>query len=229
MGKLILIGVLTFLAVGATLDLMMLIMAAPTESEAPDGRTTADRFIAAQQDGETIPMPTLPRARRTPAKLENCTAAKLHPNPRAPMAGTVNRVVDGDTILVTVEGVEMRVRLWGIDAPERDQRKGDEATQHLKSLAPPGSRVVIHALTIDHYGRVVGNIGREAEWAVNFLMVAEGRAYHYRGEPSARNNTCLLEAEKTARQNRSGVWRNGPQGETRPWEHRRSRKRPDDL
>ena len=228
MGKLIIVGVLTFLAVGAALDLMALLMAAPTKSEAPDGRTTADRFIAAQQDGETIGMPTLPSARRTPATLENCTAAKLHPSPRAPMVGTVDRVVDGDTIRVIVEGVEMSIRLWGIDAPEKDQTKGDEARQHLEGMTPPGSRVVIHALTIDHYGRVVGNIGRESEWAVNFLMVAEGWAYHYR-EPSARNNSCLLEAEKTARQNWSGVWRNGPQGDTRPWEHRRSRKQPDDL
>ena len=34
------------------------------------------------------------------------------------MTGTVTRVIDGDTIVVMVDGIEMRIRLWGIDAPE---------------------------------------------------------------------------------------------------------------
>ena len=53
-----------------------------------------------------------------------------------PMTGTVIRVIDGDTIIVMVDGIEMRIRLWGIDAPERDQRDGAAAQRKLESITP---------------------------------------------------------------------------------------------
>ena len=55
------------------------------------------------------------------------------------MTGTVIRVIDEDTIIVMVDGIEMRIRLWGIDAPERDQRDGAAAQRELESMTPPDS------------------------------------------------------------------------------------------
>ena len=116
----------------------------------------------------------------------------MHGMTHPPMTGTVIRVIDGDTIVVMVDGIEMRIRLWGIDAPESDQKEGAAAQRELENMTPLDSRVVIHPLTLDRYGRVVGNIGNDSEWSVNFMMVAHGRAYHYK-EPSAMRNPCLLE------------------------------------
>ena len=96
-------------------------------------------------------------------------------------------------------------------------------------MTPPDYRVVIHPLTLDHYGRVVGNVGKDSEWSVNFLMVAHGWAYHYK-EPSAMRNHCPLEAERIAKDSRKGVWQDGANGGIRPWEHRRNRgKSPTDI
>ena len=145
------------------------------------------------------------------------------------MTGTVIRVIDGDTIIVMVDGIEMRIRLWGIHAPERDQRDGAAAQRELESMTPPDSRVVIHPLTLDRYGRVVGNIGKDSEWSVNSLMVAHGWAYHYK-EPSTMRNPCLLEAERIAKDSWQGVWQDGTNGGIRLWEHRRNRgKSPTDI
>ena len=57
-------------------------------------------------------------------------------------------------------------------------------------MTPLDSHVVIHPLTLDRYGRVVANIGKDSEWSVNFMMVAHGQAYHYK-EPSAMRNPWL--------------------------------------
>ena len=229
--KMIALGVLTFFTVGIPMECALDSIFTP-EPEPQSQRATSDRFIAAQREGQAVP-PINPEGNRKQQRRggigrKDCTAANLHPMAQSPMAATVLRVVDGDTLLVSVEGIEMKVRLWGIDAPEKDQRKGREAQRQLRMFTPPDSRVVIHPLSMDRYGRVVGNVGESSEWAVNVLMVAHGWAYHYR-EFSARTNTCLLEAERTARDSRSGVWISGVQGGIRPWEHRRNRENPPDL
>ena len=216
--KAILIGIIAFFAVGLpveyTLNRALL-------HQAPEVGTTANQFIAAQREGETVPEgsrpPNPPRDRRSPIiGRKDCTAANLHPiSQQPPMTATVIRVVDGDTLVVSVEGIEMRVRLWGIDAPEKDQRGGREAQRQLEALAPPHSKVTVHPLSMDRYGRVVGNVGEDSEWAVNVVLVAHGRAYHY-PEFSAKNNRCLLEAERAARDSRQGIWQNGEDGGVRP-------------
>ena len=222
MGKLIVLGVVVFLAAGICLNQAIdRIFSLEAEEKI---QATSDRFIAAQRDGETVPASRPGNGQRQPrpASREDCTAGNLHGTTHPPMTGTVTRVIDGDTIIVMVDGIKMRIRLWGIDAPEKDQRDGAAAKRALESLTPSDSQVVIHPLTLDRYGRVVGNIGKESEWSVNVLMVAHGWAYHYK-EPSAMMNPCLLEAEKIAKGSGRGVWQDGTNGGIRPWEHRRNR------
>ena len=229
MGKLIALGVLVFFAAGIALEHVIDTIFSPEAEEKI--QATSGRFIAAQRESETIPAnrPGNERQQPRPVSPENCTAANLHGMTHPPMMGTVFRVIDGDTIIVMVDGIEMRIRLWGIDAPESDQKDGAAARRKLETMTPPDSRVVIHPLTLDRYGRVVGNIGKDSEWPVNFLMVAHGWAYHYK-EPSAMRNPCLLEAERIAKDSRKGVWQDGTNGGIRPWEHRRNRgERPPNI
>ena len=109
----------------------------------------------------------------------------------------------------------MKIKLWGIDSPEMDQDHGTGAQRNLGAITPSGTRITIHPLTMDQYGQVVGTVGEPGEWSVNFLMVAQGWAYHYQ-EFSAKGNRCFLEAERLARDNRLGVWRGGSEGQSTP-------------
>jgi endonuclease YncB( thermonuclease family) len=227
MGKLIILGIAIFFIVGILMEAMIDNVFSP-EAEAEFNRS-ADQFIAAQREGEAITANTQPGGRKSRKPLNrqlarsDCDAANINSfNSHPPMTGIVTDVTDGDTLKATVDGVEMKIRLWGIDSPEMNQQYGAEARQHLESMTPPGSRVTIHPLSMDQYGRVVGNVGDDSEWSVNFLMIAQGWAYHYK-EFSAMGNPCFIEAERIAQDNRMGVWRNGAQGGKRPWDHRRQR------
>jgi endonuclease YncB( thermonuclease family) len=99
-------------------------------------------------------------------------------------------IYDGDTLRVNLNGTETRIRLCGIDAPERDQPLGIAAREHLRSLINRGNgSIVVVPVEQDQYGRRVAELyvqprsgqGYQAgeEIAVYAQMVADGYAYHY--------------------------------------------------
>ncbi len=67
--------------------------------------------------------------------------------------GTVRHVVDGDSLYI--KGVEPQIRLWGVDAPERDERGYQTAKDKLIDLAK-GERIGCETKDIDKYDRIVG-------------------------------------------------------------------------
>lgn len=68
------------------------------------------------------------------------------------LAGAVARVVDGDTFYL--DGVETRMRLWGVDAPEKDEVGAMEATEALANLVA-GRTLACEEMDRDRYGRIV--------------------------------------------------------------------------
>lgn len=90
--------------------------------------------------------------------------------------GTVVRIVDGDTFYLS--GVETRIRLWGVDAPERGAPGGAEATRALAEIAA-GRRVVCKHVDTDRYGRIVGQCFLASGEDVAALMIARGAAREY--------------------------------------------------
>ncbi len=190
-----------------------------------DGPPASGQFIQAQRHGEPIhPRPQDPADEgQAQARVpqERCSAVNLSNRAHPHFLGTVTDVIDGDTVNMRVEGAHMRVRLWGIDAPENNQPSGSTARQVLQSLTPVNSKAEIHPVEMDQYGRIVGVLGKGQDWSVNVLMVAHGWAYHVDAFDS-EGNPCLREAEKTARAHRMGVWRNGQNGGIRPWAHRKN-------
>jgi len=106
---------------------------------------------------------------------------------------TIRRVVDGDTVDVTLDlGFDIlynnRIRLLGIDTPEsrtrdlKEKSLGLAAKDRVKELCPVGSTVILRT-TKDgkgKFGRILGEIFVE-EQSVNKLLVEEGHAVEYFG------------------------------------------------
>jgi len=140
------------------------------------------------------------------------------PGDGAELAGRVERVVDGDTLVVRAGGERLRVRLLGVDAPESVRPNspvecfGPEASRRAHELLPAGSPVRL--LTdptqdrVDDYGRLIAYAfvpGRTAP--VNERLVREGYAqvYVYRRRAFLRLDAFRV-AEREARAEGRGLW-----------------------
>lgn len=130
-------------------------------------------------------------------------------------AGTVTRVVDGDTIVVKVDGAEEKVRLIGIDTPETvDPRKpvqcfGREASDRAKALLPVGTAVTLvnDVEPRDKYGRTLAYVYRSPDNAfINLDLVRDGYARVYTFPPNVAHVDAFRAAERDARQARRGLW-----------------------
>ncbi|MCR8712151.1 thermonuclease family protein [Campylobacter sp. W0066.1] len=66
----------------------------------------------------------------------------------------ISRVIDGDTIEAKFEDEKLKIRLFGIDAPESDQAYGKMATQFLKAIVL-NKEVVLNVKDEDKYGRIL--------------------------------------------------------------------------
>lgn len=95
----------------------------------------------------------------------------------------ITNIVDGDTVDMVIDvgfylTYSTRARLSGIDAPEprgATRRKGDAATDHLESMIPPGTKVVVRTSKDDSFGRWIVEIWLNGE-NVNEVMVKDGHA-----------------------------------------------------
>ena len=142
--------------------------------------------------------------------------ASGQPTSAESITGHVVGVADGDTLTVlTAEKRQVRVRLAGIDAPERRQPYGTRARQALSALAL-GRAARVEVEDIDRYGRAVGRVrvgGRD----VNAEMVRRGAAWvytRYNRDPS------LVPLEAEARAVRRGLWALPEAERVPPWEWR---------
>ena len=128
-----------------------------------------------------------------------CVAAA---HARADFCGRVVKVHDGDTLTVLAGGVERRVRLVGIDAPERGQPHGSAARRGL--AARVGGRVVqVIERGTDSYGRTLGSV-LVAGSDVNAAQVRDGYAWVYR---RFENDPALIAQEAEAKAAGRGLWR----------------------
>jgi len=67
--------------------------------------------------------------------LFGCTSSQRSFNSEKEIRGTVNRVIDGDTLYVLVITNTIKVRLADVDAPEKKQEYGQEAKKFVENLA----------------------------------------------------------------------------------------------
>lgn len=136
----------------------------------------------------------------------------------ASMTGKVLYVSDGDTLLIRMEdGRKEWVRLAGIDAPEKDQPGWLEAKEYLLQRIAKNA-VMVDSVGRDQYDRLIGvvTIGSDN---LNDEQVRAGHAWVYR---RYTESPALLQYEKQARVNRSGLWSEPDPVE--PWKWRRQRR-----
>jgi micrococcal nuclease len=98
--------------------------------------------------------------------------------------GTVHRIVDGDTLDVWIDlgfhiSVHQRLRLFGIDTPERGEPGWKEAGNYLKELLPEGSSILVETEKGDKYGRWIATVINAEGEDVNKSMIESGLAKYY--------------------------------------------------
>jgi len=139
-----------------------------------------------------------------------------HAGDEGVLYGPLVRVIDGDTLIVKVQGAALRVRLVGIDAPESDQRFGDIARYLLAGLID-GQECVLVYDEGDMYGRLVAHLWIGDTYA-NAEMVKRGMAWF--DSESAPDN-LLVSNEEEARDAKRGLWALPLEERVPPWEWRK--------
>lgn len=156
----------------------------------------------------------------------------LAKEPIRTIEGIVTKVSDGDTIQITDNlGTMVKIRLYGIDAPETTKRKkktdqiskpgqpyGEEAYQALRQKVKL-KQVSCDVYDIDKYRRLVAIVmlnGRD----INREMIAEGHAWAYRKYLRSPMAADYILSEEKARRDRKGLWQqDNPQA---PYEFRKA-------
>jgi len=180
---------------------------------------TKSRFAYVEADHvalwtETGQMMLIPQAQISAADRQWLAA-----HPVKVLRGKVIFVADGDTVgLLDAERKEHRIRLEGIDAPERGQAFGTQSRQALNDLIY-GQEVVVTYEKTDQYGRILGHIYWKDRW-LNRDQLASGMAWHYR---HFSGDAYLAELQKKAAAEKIGLW-SGVTPEP-PWRYRLTEKR----
>lgn len=127
----------------------------------------------------------------------------------------VVRVIDGDTIAITYNDIEEKVRLIGINTPETvDPRRpvqcfGKEATKEMKSLVS-GKEVGLEfddtQSLRDIYGRLLAYVYLPDGEMVNRKMLAEGYAYEYTYGKPYKYQKEFKSLQTLAENNKRGLW-----------------------
>ncbi len=132
--------------------------------------------------------------------------------------GKVVAVLDGDTIEVLHNGKAERIRLNGIDCPEKKQAFGQKAKQFTSSLTF-GKTVMVVPREKDRYKRIVGDVFLPNGVNVSYELVRAGLAWWYR---KYSDDVLLAVLELEAQLERKGLWID--LSPIPPWEWRKPKR-----
>jgi len=139
------------------------------------------------------------------------------------ITGIVVGVADGDTITVLDDRLQQhKVRLAGIDAPEKAQDFGQRAKQNL-AVMTFGRLATVEVGKKDWRGRWLGKV-LVAGTDINLRQIEAGMAWHYRAyarDQGPDDRLAYAAAEITARGSKRGLW--SVPGPVPPWKFRRQR------
>lgn len=136
------------------------------------------------------------------------------------LTGYVVAISDGDTVTVLDDkNQQHKIRLASIDAPEKAQAFGERSKQNLAGLVF-NKNVTVEWTKLDRYGRTVGKISVNGKDA-NLEQIRAGMAWwyeKYRKEQSLADQEIYQVAERQARMQRIGLWRDA--SPIAPWDWR---------
>jgi endonuclease YncB( thermonuclease family) len=138
-----------------------------------------------------------------------------------PFTGKVVGISDGDTLSVLREGKAVKVRLHGVDTPEKAQAFGTQARKFTSDLAFQQT-VTVEVHTTDRYSRLVGEVLLPDGRSLNQELVRAGMAWWYR--QYAPKETALAQLEADARAAKRGLWADAQP--VPPWEWRKQPREP---
>lgn len=149
------------------------------------------------------------------------------------------KVSDGDTITVLdANKVQHKVRLYGIDAPEKKQAFGKVSKDGLwNRISMYSTTVRVHVVNRDRYGRIVGIVwacaccpSGDLTWdcgvngrSVNEDMIDYGYAWAYTSYLKKADKPLYSQLEAGARWRKSGLWADAHP--LAPWKFRKSKKK----
>lgn len=137
----------------------------------------------------------------------------------ADVTGKVVKIADGDTFtLLTDDNQQVKVRLYGIDCPERSQDFGQVARQKLSDLIF-GGKVYVIEKDIDRYKRTIGIVYNQDQINANEAMLQAGLAWHYK---TYDKNPEWAQMEENARAQKIGLW--SQPNPTPPWDWRKKKR-----
>ncbi len=145
----------------------------------------------------------------------------LHSAQAIEWSGECVRVADGDTITVMYHDLPLKIRLYGIDAPERGQDFGRRSKQLLADMVLHET-VRVQFMGFDHYNRVIGVV-LIGDKNVNQAMVEYGMAWVFKKYCNDPCLTAWLALEDIARQNAVGLWAHA--SPLPPWDHRQEKRK----
>ena len=135
-------------------------------------------------------------------------------------AGFVAKVVgvtDGDTITVLHDGAPEKIRLNGIDCPEKSQAFGTKA-KTVTSFYVFGKSVKVEPTGKDRYGRTLAEVFLPDGRSLNHQLLKDGLAWWFRKYSSDRTLEALADE---ARKMKRGLWENPDP--VAPWDYRHAR------
>ena len=112
-----------------------------------------------------------PTAMPSPTPAQTATRVTLRCPDCEPIY-KVSKIIDGDTFDISIG----RVRIYGVDTPERGEACYDEATQRLVQLAENGVRVELGPRPIDPFGRSLFYVYTQDGRSIDEILIAEGLA-----------------------------------------------------
>ena len=136
------------------------------------------------------------------------------------LTGFVVGITDGDTLTLLVDRQEHKVRVAGIDAPEKRQAWGEKSKTNLSRLAF-NQQAVAECPKVDRYGRKICKV-LVTGMDVGLAQVQEGMAWWYRkyaNEQSVEDRGAYESGELMAKLKRLGLW--ADTNPLPPWEFRR--------
>jgi micrococcal nuclease len=144
--------------------------------------------------------------------LVGCRSA---PKPLPTGEAVIVKVVDGDTVIVNIDGKEENVRLLGINTPETVKKNwpiecyGPEASKLTKSLLPPGTVVRLERdiEARDAYNRLLAYIYRKDDGLfINLELMRQGDAREMSFKPNTAHATDFHAAATEAEAAGRGLW-----------------------